>query len=104
MCATSALQGSAMTLSQFNQANQANQARHAGPAPRSVQIPKPLLDRLDDLALRQLRENPSASRRAHARYRYRHHNVRIILTHVGGGQTFHSVCTRNISAGGLAFL
>jgi hypothetical protein len=76
----------------------------ARPAPSGVEITKAMLDRLDDLALRQLASSAGAGRRAHSRYRYRHREINLLLLHPGGGQTKHLVCTRNISVGGLAFL
>src|SRR5687767_10386051 len=82
----------------FKQASKVDQAS------RGSEIPKALLDRLDDAALRQLAANPGVSRRAHQRYRYRQRAVNLILMHPGGGQTIHMVVTRNISAGGLALL
>lgn len=80
------------------------QASNVGRSSGRVEIPKSLLDRLDNLALKQLKATAGTSRRAHARYRYRHRNVKMILFHSGGEHTYESVCTRNISAGGLAFL
>lgn len=73
----------------------------SGPAP---QVSKELLDRLDDAALQLLKIDSDRGRRAHARYRYRHADVRLVLSHAGGAQTTRSIWTRNISAGGLAFL
>jgi len=75
-----------------------------GDGPKGLDIPKSLLDMLDDAALKQLKSANGVSRRAHARYRYRHRDVRLILLLPGGAQTNHLVCTRNISVGGLALL
>ncbi|MCI0632060.1 MAG: PilZ domain-containing protein [Phycisphaerales bacterium] len=82
----------------------ANKSGENESSPPTVQISKALLDRLDDFALRQLKGDGSPARRVHPRYRYRHVDVRLILSHSGGRQTFYPVCMRNISAGGLAFL
>lgn len=47
---------------------------------------------------------PAASRRQHTRYSYQSPDVRVLITHPGGGNGRFIVCARNLSAGGMAFL
>ncbi|MDY7108569.1 MAG: response regulator [Planctomycetota bacterium] len=59
-----------------------------------------LLSELD----RGLRQEPQDCRRRHARWEYRALDIAVRLTHPGGGQSRLLVCSRNLSAGGIAFL
>lgn len=66
-------------------------------------IPERLLNRLDEMAIRQHRSHHTSSRRRHPRFRYRRRDVKLKLSTAGHGAEL-VVCSRNISECGLSIL